>query len=86
MFTAFAGASMVKTSSVGVDLAIGNQWHTLTFGCDWIGLFAPAFGSAGVSRPAGATDEWYNKQKKDAESLAKRSSPQWLRFFLGVSF
>jgi hypothetical protein len=75
-------------SSAGVDLAIGNQWQwqTFTIGCDWIGLFAPAFGSSRVSRPAGATDEWYNKQKKDAESLAKRGSPQWFRFYLGVSF
>lgn len=78
----------VKISATGLDLGIGNQWQwdTFSLGCDWIGAFIAVTGSSSVSRAAGATDAWYDKEVSDAKSISKKGNLQLLRFYLGVSF
>lgn len=77
----------IKVSSLGADVAIGNQWQWETFmmGGDWIGLLVPLIAKYEISKPANATDAWYEYHKKEAASAAKKVDSQF-RFYLGISF
>ncbi len=86
------GASDLKasssTTSIGVELAIGNrwQWDTFTLGCDWIGAFLPiAKISDDIDMPAGAKESEKKEAQDDWDNLAKTHNYQLLRFYLGVS-
>ena len=72
--------------SVGLGLAIGNQWQwdTLTLGCDWIGFSTPVISSTSKEFFSGTAtqddiDGYINTYVKDTRGIG-------LRFYVGASF
>lgn len=78
-----------EADSLVANLAIGNQWQweNFTLGCDWIGVNPPL----AVLKTSYRTDTDLKASDRDEldrswNQLAKVTSWQFLRFYLGASF
>lgn len=79
---------VLSVSSYGPDLAIGNQWQweSFTLGCDWLGSFFPVTVTKNSFSDSSLNEADKKSLKDSGEKLGKTTSPQSLRFYLGMSF
>ncbi len=83
------GEIRFERESLGVTLALGQQWQwaTFTLGCDWIGGIQPLVQSALKTRFDSDTDpNAFTDDRAEFERSAEGSRLMLLRFYLGYSF
>jgi hypothetical protein len=80
-----------SADSIGVELAIGNQWQwsNFTLGCDWLGATIPV-ATTKISNSYKSDPDFSSSSKSDLDNawnqLARTTSYELLRFYLGASF
>lgn len=79
----------LKSTSLGVEFTIGNQWQwdNFTLGTDWIGIFVPVSSNSDDKYLVNGQEPEEAKDLNDSsESLGKTPNYELLRFYLGVTF
>lgn len=74
---------------LAADLSLGNQWQwaNFTLGCDWIGLMVPVGTMRSTYDSTGISSEYDRRDLDNTwNRIAKITSAQLLRFYIGASF
>lgn len=77
-----------ETETIVGNAAIGNQWQwqNFTMGCDWIGINPPLAVLSTKHETTSLNDPDNDQLDRSWNNLAKVTSWQFLRFYLGASF
>jgi hypothetical protein len=79
-----------EAESLVANVAIGNQWQweNFTLGCDWIGINPPlaVLNTTYNTDNTDLSDSDRDQLNRSWEGVAKVTSYQFLRFYLGASF
>lgn len=79
-----------KTSSMGLELGLGNQWqwNSFTIGADWVGVYLPltSSGTDEVVNESGAIEANLLTNVDDDVKYAKTTQLAFVRFYLGIAF